>query len=83
MILTAQDTVGVEPGWAPVDVHLHASGAARRGIAPATVSRRPTVSFLLTGSTLSDLIAAVKKASGDGATLDEMKKKIGDQLAAK
>ena len=30
-----------------------------------------------------DLIAAVKKASADGATLDEMKSKIGDQLAPK
>ena len=30
-----------------------------------------------------DLIAAVKKASADGATLDEMKTKVGDQLAAK
>jgi len=32
---------------------------------------------------LSDLIAAVKKAAADGATLDEMKSKIGDQLAPK
>jgi glyoxylase-like metal-dependent hydrolase (beta-lactamase superfamily II) len=32
---------------------------------------------------LVDLIAAVKKASADGATLDEMKKTIGDQLAPK
>ncbi len=30
-----------------------------------------------------DLIAAVKKASADGATLDEMKSKVGDQLAPK
>ena len=30
-----------------------------------------------------DLIAAVKKASADGASLDEMKTKIGDQLAPK
>ena len=30
-----------------------------------------------------DLIAAVQKASADGATLDEMKTKVGDQLAAK
>jgi cyclase len=30
-----------------------------------------------------DLIAAVKKASADGAGLDEMKTKIGDQLAPK
>jgi cyclase len=30
-----------------------------------------------------DLIAAVKKASGDGATLAEMQTKIGDQLAGK
>ena len=30
-----------------------------------------------------DLIAAVKKASADGATLDEMKTKVGDQLASK
>ena len=32
---------------------------------------------------LSDLIAAVKKASAEGATLAEMQTKIGDQLAAK
>jgi glyoxylase-like metal-dependent hydrolase (beta-lactamase superfamily II) len=32
---------------------------------------------------LSDLIASVKKASADGASLDEMKKNIGDQLAPK
>ena len=32
---------------------------------------------------LVDLIAAVKKASADGATLDEMKSKIADQLAPK
>src|SRR5205823_5665646 len=30
-----------------------------------------------------DLIAAVQKASADGATLDEMKTKVGDQLATK
>ena len=30
-----------------------------------------------------DLIAAVRKASAGGATLDEMKTKVGDQLAAK
>ena len=30
---------------------------------------------------LTDLIAAVKKAAGEGATLEEMQKKIGDQLA--
>ena len=30
-----------------------------------------------------DLIAAVKKASAEGASLDEMKTKVGDQLAAK
>jgi len=30
-----------------------------------------------------DLIAAVQKASAEGATLDEMKTKVGDQLAAK
>jgi len=34
-------------------------------------------------SYLSDLIAAVKKASADGATLAEMQTKIGDQLAPK
>src|SRR6266571_746722 len=34
-------------------------------------------------SYLSDLIAAVKKASADGATLAEMQTKIGDQLASK
>src|SRR6266852_1390715 len=32
---------------------------------------------------LTDLIAAVKKAGADGATLDDMKKTIGDQLAPK
>ena len=32
---------------------------------------------------LTDLIAAVKKAATDGATLDEMKKGVGDQLAPK
>jgi glyoxylase-like metal-dependent hydrolase (beta-lactamase superfamily II) len=32
---------------------------------------------------LAELIAAVKKASSDGATLAEMQTKIGDQLAAK
>jgi hypothetical protein len=32
---------------------------------------------------LADLIGAVKKAAADGASLDEMKKAIGDQLAAK
>ena len=30
-----------------------------------------------------DLIAAVQKASADGASLDEMKTKVGDQLASK
>jgi len=34
-------------------------------------------------SYLSDLIAAVKKASADGATLAEMQSKIGKQLASK
>src|SRR6266508_4071059 len=34
-------------------------------------------------SYLSELIAAVKKASADGATLAEMQTKIGDQLASK
>jgi hypothetical protein len=32
---------------------------------------------------LTDLIAAVKKASADKATLAEMQTKIGDQLAGK
>jgi cyclase len=32
---------------------------------------------------LTDLIAAVKKAAADGASLDEMKKALGDQLASK
>ena len=32
---------------------------------------------------LSDLIGSVKKASADGASLDDMKKTIGDQLAPK
>jgi glyoxylase-like metal-dependent hydrolase (beta-lactamase superfamily II) len=32
---------------------------------------------------LAELIAAVKQAAADGASLDEMKPKIGDQLAAK
>jgi len=31
---------------------------------------------------LTDLIAAVKQAAADGASLDEMKKTLGDQLAA-
>ena len=32
---------------------------------------------------LTDLVAAVKKAAADGATLDEMKTKVADQLAPK
>jgi glyoxylase-like metal-dependent hydrolase (beta-lactamase superfamily II) len=32
---------------------------------------------------LADLIAAVKQAAADGASLDEMKQKLGDQLASK
>ena len=32
---------------------------------------------------IADLVAAVKKAAADGASLDEMKKAIGDQLASK
>ena len=32
---------------------------------------------------LSDLIASVKKAAAEGASLDEMKKSVGDQLAPK
>ena len=32
---------------------------------------------------LTDPIASVKKAAADGASLDEMKKAIGDQLASK
>jgi cyclase len=32
---------------------------------------------------ITDLIAAVKKAAADGASLDEMKKQLGDQLAPK
>ena len=32
---------------------------------------------------MADLIAAVKKAAADGATLDEMKTKVADQLAPK
>jgi hypothetical protein len=32
---------------------------------------------------LADLIAAVKKAAADGASLEEMKKGVGDQLAPK
>ena len=32
---------------------------------------------------MTDLIAAVKKADADGATLDEMKKTLSDQLAPK
>ena len=31
---------------------------------------------------LTDLIASVKKAAAEGASLDEMKKVVGDQLAA-
>lgn len=32
---------------------------------------------------LADLVAAVKKAAADGASLEEMKKGVGDQLAPK
>ena len=32
---------------------------------------------------LTDLIAAVKKSAADGATLEDMKAGIGNQLAAK
>jgi hypothetical protein len=32
---------------------------------------------------ITDLIAAVKKAAADGASLNEMKKQLGDQLAPK
>src|SRR5206468_11133963 len=32
---------------------------------------------------LTELVAAVKKAAADGATLPEMQKKVGDQLAPK
>src|SRR2546425_1155928 len=32
---------------------------------------------------MADLIAAVKKAAGEGATLEEMQKKISDDLAPK
>lgn len=32
---------------------------------------------------ITDLIAAVKKAAADGASLQEMQKAIGDQLASK
>jgi hypothetical protein len=32
---------------------------------------------------LADLIASVKKAAVDGASLEEMKKVVGDQLASK
>jgi hypothetical protein len=32
---------------------------------------------------LTDLIASVKKAAADGASLDGMKKGVGDQLAGK
>jgi len=34
-------------------------------------------------SYLTDLVAAIKKAHGDGATLDEMKRSLPDQLATK
>jgi len=44
---------------------------------------RPKAHLTFFRGYLVDLIGAVKKASADGATLDEMKKTIGDQLAPK
>ena len=44
---------------------------------------RPKAHLTFFRGHLVDLIAAVNKASADGATLDEMKKTIGDQLAPK
>jgi hypothetical protein len=52
-------------------------------IIPGHGDVRPKSHLVFFRSYLSDLIAAVKKASADGATLDEMKTKIGDQLAPK
>src|SRR5881409_4451736 len=46
-------------------------------------SLRPKSHLAFFRGYLSDLIAAVKKASAEGATLAEMQTKIGDQLAAK
>jgi len=44
---------------------------------------RPKAHLTFFRGYLSDLIASVKKAAGDGASLDEMKAKIPDQLALK
>jgi glyoxylase-like metal-dependent hydrolase (beta-lactamase superfamily II) len=44
---------------------------------------RPKAQLTFFRGYLGDLIAAVKKAAADGATLDDMKRKIGDDLAPK
>ena len=45
------------------------------------VAQKSQVTFLK--NYLADLVAGVKKAAADGATLDEMKTKVADQLAPK
>src|SRR4029077_11395287 len=52
-------------------------------IVPGHGDVRPKSHLTFFRGYLSDLIAAVKKASAEGATLAEMQSKIGDQLAAK
>jgi murein L,D-transpeptidase YafK len=44
---------------------------------------RPKVHLVFFRGYMIDLVAAVKKAAADGASLDEMKTKIGDQLGPK
>ena len=44
---------------------------------------RPKAHLAFFRGYMIDLVAAVKKAAADGATLDEMKTKIGDQLGPK
>ena len=52
-------------------------------IVPGHGDVRPKSHLAFFRGYLSDLIAAVKKASTEGATLAEMQSKIGDQLATK
>ena len=52
-------------------------------IIPGHGEVRPKGHLVFFRGYLSDLVAAVEKASADGATLEEMKTKIGDQLAPK
>jgi hypothetical protein len=52
-------------------------------IIPGHGDPRPKSHLAFFSGYFVDLIAAVKKASADGATLEEMKGKVGDQLAPK